>query len=99
MNSFVAAAICAGAMGRRYIMIWNIIFLAKAAKRKMDDFKTFQKTLIEGLRLKEIMLKDGTDTATAKCSVCEGMLQARLDGRRKHLRMHCTGTCDRSIME
>lgn len=67
---------------------------------ELESFKELVgRTFDLGIRMKLRMLDKGLVRAQAKCPDCDGMLQGRLTGPRKHMRFWCSGTCGKQMME
>lgn len=68
-------------------------------KEIADFWASVVSTIKDADKLKKAMLKRGITQAKAKCPECEGYLLGVLAGPKKHLHMHCTGSCKRKMME
>jgi ssDNA-binding Zn-finger/Zn-ribbon topoisomerase 1 len=63
------------------------------------DKEAIMSTITDGMKMKAQMLKKGVTSARVKCPKCDGMLHARLAGRKSHIRFWCDGPCKRQMME
>ncbi len=63
------------------------------------DKESIMSTITDGMKMKTQMLKKGVNAARVKCPRCDGVLHARLAGRKNHIRFWCDGPCKRSMME
>lgn len=59
----------------------------------------FEKVIREIDKFKAAMLKRKIKKAKYKCIECEGMWHGRIVGEKKHLWLHCDGSCGRRFME
>ncbi|KEA07171.1 hypothetical protein [Rhizobium rhizogenes] len=63
------------------------------------DKESILSTITDGMKMKDQMVKKGVTSARVKCPKCDGMLHARLAGRKNHIRLWCDGPCKRQMME
>ncbi|CAN7396733.1 hypothetical protein [Neorhizobium sp. LjRoot104] len=63
------------------------------------DKASILSTITDGMKMKARMIEKGVTSARVKCPKCDGMLHARLAGRKNHLRFWCDGPCKRQMME
>lgn len=63
------------------------------------DKESILSTITDGMKMKSQMIKKGVTSALVQCPKCDGMLHARLAGRKNHLRFWCDGPCKRQMME
>ena len=63
------------------------------------DKESILSTITDGMKMKAQMVKKGVTSARVKCPKCDGMLHARLAGRKNHIRFSCDGPCKRQMME
>ncbi|TLX12097.1 hypothetical protein [Rhizobium sp. MHM7A] len=63
------------------------------------DKEAILSTITDGMKMKAQMIKKGVTSACVRCPKCDGMLHARLAGRKNHIRFWCDGPCKRQMME